>query len=123
MSAESEPTWEELEKSHRPEQSCEEDKMIIAEFSIVPVGTADTAVGKYVKAALKELKKQHGIRSKPEAMGTLIEAENMGDLLKAVENAHNSLFDQGVRRVVTELRIDDRRDKVATIESKTKGLK
>lgn len=97
--------------------------MIIAEFSIVPVGTATTGVGKYVKAALNELKKQEGIRAEPEAMGTLIEAENMIYLLKAVENAHNSLFDLGVRRVVTELRIDDRRDKVATIESKTRVLK
>ena len=97
--------------------------MIIAEFSIVPIGTADTAVGKYVKAALKELEKQYGIRLKPEAMGTVIEAENLGYLLKAVENAHNSIFNLGVKRVVTELKIDDRRDKVATIESKTKGLK
>lgn len=97
--------------------------MIIAEFSTVPVGTATTGVGKYVKAVLKELKKQEGIRAEPGAMGTVIEAEDMGCLLRAVENAHNSLFDQGVRRVVTELRIDDRRDKVATIESKTKALK
>jgi uncharacterized protein (TIGR00106 family) len=56
-------------------------------------------------------------------MGTIIEAENMRDLFKAVEKAHNSVFDLGVTRVVTEIRIDERRDKEATIESKTKALK
>jgi uncharacterized protein (TIGR00106 family) len=97
--------------------------MIIAEISIVPVGTATTGVGKYVQAVVEELNRQEGIRIKPEAMGTVIEAQNLKDLFKAVEKAHNSVFDQGVRRVVTELRIDDRRDKEATIESKTGGLK
>ncbi|MCU0633070.1 MAG: MTH1187 family thiamine-binding protein [Methanolinea sp.] len=98
-------------------------KMIIAELSIIPLGTKTTAVGKYVKAALKELEKQSSIRAEPEAMGTIIEAENMRDLFKAVEKAHNSVFDLGVTRVVTEIRIDERRDKEATIESKTKALK
>jgi uncharacterized protein (TIGR00106 family) len=97
--------------------------MIIAEFSIIPIGTKTTAVGKYVKAALQELEKQGNIRAKPEAMGTVIEAENLGDIFKAVEKAHNSLFDLGIKRVVTEIKIDDRRDKEATIESKTNALK
>lgn len=97
-------------------------KMIIAEFSIIPIGTKTTAVGKYVQAALKELEKQSSIRAKPEAMGTIIEAENLGDIFKAVEKAHNSLFGLGIKRVVTEIKIDDRRDKEATIESKTQAL-
>jgi len=97
--------------------------MIIAEFSIIPIGTKTTAVGRYVKAALKELEKQGSIRARPEAMGTVIEAGNLGDILKAVEIAHNSVFDLGLMRVVTEIKIDDRRDKKATIESKTKVLK
>jgi uncharacterized protein (TIGR00106 family) len=98
-------------------------KMIIAEFSIIPIGTKTTAVGKYVQAAINELEKQGSIRAQPEAMGTVIEAENLGDLLKAVEIAHNSLFDLGLKRVVTEIKIDDRRDTEATIESKTRALK
>ncbi|MDG6256913.1 MAG: MTH1187 family thiamine-binding protein [Methanomicrobiaceae archaeon] len=97
--------------------------MIIAEFSITPIGTKTTSVGNYVQAALKELEKQGGIRAKPEAMGTVIEAENLGDLFHAVEQAHNALFDLGLTRVVTEIRIDDRRDKEATIESKIAALR
>jgi uncharacterized protein (TIGR00106 family) len=97
--------------------------MIIAEFSIIPIGTKTTGVGNYIEAALKELEKQGGIRAKPEAMGTVIEAEHLGDLFRAVEKAHNALFDVGVQRVVTEIKIDDRRDKEATIESKTAALR
>ncbi|MDG6258195.1 MAG: MTH1187 family thiamine-binding protein [Methanomicrobiaceae archaeon] len=97
--------------------------MIIAEFSITPIGTETTSVGTYVQAALAELEQQGGIRAKPEAMGTVIEAENLGDLFRAVEKAHNALFDLGIQRVVTELKIDDRRDKEATIESKTEALR
>ena len=97
--------------------------MIIAEFSIIPIGTATTGVGEYVNAALKELRKQEGIRIEPEAMGTIIEAENLEDLFAAVEIALNAVFDLGIKRVVTEIRIDDRRDKDATIESKTGALK
>lgn len=97
--------------------------MIIAEFSIIPVGTKTTSVGRYVRAAVHELEKQGTIRAKPEAMGTIIEADNLGDIFLAVEKAHTSLFGLGVERVVTEIKIDDRRDKEATIESKTKAVK
>lgn len=97
--------------------------MNIVDLSIIAIGTKTTAVDKYVKAALKELEKQGVIRAKPEAMGTVIEAKNPGYILKAVEIAHNYLFESGVKMIVTEMKIDDRRDEKATIESKTEALK
>lgn len=97
--------------------------MIIAELSIIPIGTKTTGVGNYIEAALKELKQQGGVRAQPEAMGTVIEAASLGDLFHAVEVAHNAVFGSGVQRVVTEIKIDDRRDKEATIESKTAALR
>ncbi len=96
--------------------------MIIAEFSIVPVGTGSPGVSRYVKAALEELKKQGNIRVEAGAMGTVIEAKNLQDLFRAVEQAHNTVFETGIQRVVTEIKIDERRDKDATIESKTQAL-
>jgi len=96
--------------------------MIIAEWTLIPIGTSTTSVSRYVKDAVKELEKQEGIRVKPEAMGTLIEAESLAELFTAIERAHNSVFESGVRRIVSEIRIDDRRDKEATIESKAKAL-
>ncbi|MBN2014964.1 MAG: MTH1187 family thiamine-binding protein [Candidatus Altiarchaeota archaeon] len=97
--------------------------MIIAEFSIIPIGTKTPSVSKYVKAVLKELEKDGRIRVKPEVMGTIIETENLEDLFKAVKKAHNSIFGLGVKRIVTEIKIDDRRDKKATIESKIRALR
>lgn len=97
--------------------------MIIAEVSIVPVGTPTPGVSAYVKAALEELKKQGGIRVEAGAMGTVIEAPGIGDVFNAVEKAHDAVFAMGVQRVLTEIKIDERRDKDATIESKTGSLR
>ncbi|RLI90261.1 MAG: thiamine-binding protein [Candidatus Altiarchaeales archaeon] len=100
--------------------------MIIAEFSIVPLGTETTSVSRYVKVALKELKeleKEGGIKIKPEAMGTIIEAKNLEEIFNAVEKAHEAVFRLGVKRLVTEIKIDDRRDKESSIESKINALK
>jgi uncharacterized protein (TIGR00106 family) len=96
--------------------------MIIAEWSLIPIGTTSTSVGRFVKDAVRELEKQRGIRVKPEAMETIIEAENLVELFAAIEKAHNSVFESGVTRVVSEIRIDDRRDKQATMESKTEAV-
>ena len=98
-------------------------KMIISEFSIIPIGTKTTSVSRYVKAALEELKKEEGIRVKAGAMGTVIEAGNLRDLLSAVERAHEVVFKLGAGRVVTEIKIDDRRDGEASIEKKLGALK
>ena len=96
--------------------------MIIAEFSVIPIGTGSAGVSKYVKAALSELEKEDGIRVTSGAMGTVIEAENLSDIFGAVKRAHTAIFKQGVERVVTELKIDDRRDKDASAESKIRAL-
>ncbi len=87
------------------------------------MGTKSTSVSNYVKAALDELEKDKKIRVKPGAMGTIIEAENLHDLFNAVEKAHEAVFRLGVKRVVTEIKIDDRRDKKASIEKKINALK
>ena len=97
--------------------------MIIAEFSVIPLGTGSTGVSCYVKEALEVLKKEEGVRVKPGAMGTVIEADNLGDLFNAVGKAHEAVFKSGAKRVVSELRIDDRRDREASVEKKLEALK
>jgi len=99
----------------------EKQKMILAELSVVPLGVG-TSVSGYVKAALKELEKST-VKVKPTAMGTILEAEDIDSLLDAVKNAHEAVFDAGAKRVVTTLKIDDRRDKNLTIESKLEAIK
>ncbi len=98
-----------------------EKSRVVAELSVVPLGVGPS-VSKYVKEALKELRSS-GVRVEPGAMGTIIEADDMDKLLEAVKRAHEAVFRAGAIRVVTTLRIDDRRDKELSIESKLAAIK
>ncbi len=94
--------------------------MIIAEVSVVPVGTCSTSLSKYVKRAIEELEKK--VKVYPNAMGTVIEAKSLEEILDAVKAAHEVLFSMGVKRVVTTIRIDDRRDVESSVENKIKSI-
>ena len=95
--------------------------MIIAQLSIAPVGK-DVSVSTYVKLVIDSLKKDH-IKFETNAMATVIETEDLPALFIAVKKAHNAVISAGAKRVITELKIDDRRDKDATITSKLDALK
>ena len=95
--------------------------MIIAQLSIAPVGK-DVSVSKYVKIVLGTLRKEQ-VKFETNAMATVIETEDLNSLFNAVQKAHNAVISAGAERVITELKIDDRRDKDATITSKLNALK
>lgn len=95
--------------------------MIVAELSIVPVGSG-TSVSGFVKAALSAMEDE-SVKFELHAMGTIIEADNLKTLFSAVEKAHEAVFKEGAARVVTTLKIDDRRDKEISIKSKINAVK
>ncbi len=95
--------------------------MIIGEISIAPTDKG-IHVRKYVKAALDAIKNT-GVKYKTSAMSTTFEAENLDELFTIVKDAHNAIINMGSKRVYTVLKIDDRRDVDATMETKLKGLK
>ncbi len=95
--------------------------MIIAQLSIAPIGK-EVSVSKYVKLALETLKKEQ-VKFETNAMATVIETDDLSTLFDAVQKAHNAVISAGAERVITELKIDDRRDKDATITSKLNALK
>jgi len=95
--------------------------MIIAQLSIAPVGEG-TSLSSYVKTVIEVLK-QEQVKFETNAMATVIETEDVETLFQIVQKAHNAVFDAGAQRVITELKIDDRRDKNLTIESKLEHLK
>lgn len=95
--------------------------MIIAQLSIAPVGK-EVSVSKYVKLVLETLKKEQ-VKFEINAMSTVIETADLNTLFDVVEKAHNAVLAAGAERVITELKIDDRRDKDATITSKLNALK
>ena len=94
--------------------------MIISQLSIAPIGK-DVSVSKYVKEVITVIKK-HDVRSKTNAMATVIETKDLETLFSVVQEAHMTMVNSGAQRVITELKIDDRRDKNATMESKIKAL-
>jgi uncharacterized protein (TIGR00106 family) len=95
--------------------------MAIAEVSVVPLGTGTTSVSRYVAAALRTLRLVEGISYELTGMGTIIQGE-MPVLLAAIAKMHESVFLLGAHRVVTTVRIDDRRDKPATPEAKVAAV-
>jgi len=91
--------------------------MIIAEITVIPIGTKTPGVSKYVAKAVDVLKKM-GLQPELTAMGTIFEAEDISVISKAFESVHESVFEQGAERVVTTLKIDERRDKEGSIKQK-----
>jgi uncharacterized protein (TIGR00106 family) len=96
--------------------------MAMMDISIVPVGTGSPSVSAYVAGAHKILQKETGIKYELTAMNTIIEGD-LEKLLSVAQKMHRSAFDAGAQRVVTTIRLDERRDKPLTIEGKIKAVK
>jgi len=95
--------------------------MVIAEVSVVPMGTKTPSVSGYVAKAIKVLREEKGVKYQLTAMGTLVEGE-LDEVLEAAKKMHECLFDKDVKRVVSTIRIDDRRDKMLTISYKVESV-
>jgi uncharacterized protein (TIGR00106 family) len=94
--------------------------MAIAFVTITPLGTGTPSVSPYV-AQVEKVLRASGLTHQLTAMGTLIEGD-LERILAVVRQMHEVPFEAGALRVSTSLRIDDRRDKEATIESKMRSV-
>jgi len=97
--------------------------VVIADFSIIPIGLGITSLGKQIAEVINSMKKVDGIRLEVTPMGTIIESENLETILEAIKVAHETLFKMGIKRIESNLRIDDRRDKPRTMEEKLKAIR
>ncbi len=96
--------------------------MALVEVSIIPLGTENTSVSQYVAQAVGILQNEKDIKYELTSMGTIIEGD-LGHLLTLVRKMHEAVFDAGIARVVTTVKIDDRRDKASSMSSKTESVK
>jgi uncharacterized protein (TIGR00106 family) len=96
--------------------------MAMVEIAVLPVGTSAPSVSRYVAGALKILQNEPDIKYELTAMGTIIEGERE-HLLALASRMHMSAFQDGVKRVVTTIKIDERLDKPLTIAGKIKSVK
>ena len=95
--------------------------MIIAEISTFAIDGTGTSLSKYVKAALRVLQESgHSYHISP--MGTCIETDSVDRMFEILKNMHNAVADAGGPRIVTTIKIDDRRDKDRTMGGKLKAV-
>jgi uncharacterized protein (TIGR00106 family) len=95
--------------------------MAVAEISVVPVGTNTASISDYVAAAVKIIE-ESGLKYEFSSMATNLEGD-VGSILEVFRKVHESAFEQGAVRVLTSLKIDDRRDKDLSIEGKKAAVK
>jgi uncharacterized protein (TIGR00106 family) len=98
------------------------ERMAIAEISVVPLGTKTPSVSQYVARAVKVLEREKDIKYEMTAMGTIIEGD-LDRILAVVKKMHEGTFGEGVARVLTTVKIDDRRDKAQGMKEKVDSLK
>lgn len=113
------------------------DQMIVhAEISVVPIGSATiishelrekeikpTSMSKEIAVAFEAISQIKDIKVMLTSMGTQIESNNIQNVLKAIEAAHQAIKEIGVKRIISTIRIDERLDKAYTLEDKVKSVK
>jgi len=95
--------------------------MAIAEVSIIPLGTKTPSLSKYLARAFRALRDEKNIKYELTSMGTIIEGD-LGEILRVVRNMHENAFGDEIMRVITTVKIDDRRDKTLTMRGKVESL-
>lgn len=98
--------------------------MAIIDVTVIPLGTGTPSVSKYVASVqkvLKEYQDKGQIRFQLTPMNTIIEGE-LPVLLEVVQAIHEQPFKEGIQRVATTIRIDDRRDISRRMEDKVKKV-
>lgn len=95
--------------------------MAVVEISVVPIGVSGTSLSAYVAEVLKVLQKTH-LRYELTAMGTIISGD-LDEIWKVMKEMHESCFSQEeVNRVLTQIKIDDRRDRAGSAEQKVRSV-
>ena len=95
--------------------------MAVAQVSVVPVGTPGASISRHVAHCLDVLE-ESGLRYELGPMGTAIEGD-LREVLEAIARMHESAFGDGVVRVLTNVTIDDRRDKPLTMAGKLAAVR
>lgn len=90
------------------------------EISVTPLGLGQPSVGDFIAELVKYLRREN-IPHLLTDMGTLVQGDP-SRLLEVARALHELPFSRGVKRVVTHLTIDDRRDKEILLGDKTTAV-
>ena len=92
------------------------------EISIVPVGTGGPSLSQHVARAVEVLQGQEGVSCELTSMGTIVEGD-LPRLLEVARAMHEAVLEGGVARVVTTIKLDDRRDRPASSREKIEAVR
>jgi len=95
--------------------------LILAQLSVYPIGEG-TSLSRFVKKGIKVIK-ESGYHYEIGGMSTAIEVPDLDALFLLVKKVHQAQIDEGGQRIIIDLKVDDRRDKNASIRSKRDAVK
>jgi uncharacterized protein (TIGR00106 family) len=95
--------------------------MAVVGVSVVPLGTGEPSVSRYVAGCEDVLNKYADLKHKLTPMSTVIEGD-LDRILQAIREMHEVPFKMGAKRVSTRITIDDRRDKELTMDGKIEAV-
>ncbi len=93
------------------------------EIAVDPIGTGSPpSVGDYIKVAIDVIRRSGYKYEIGPPMGTSVELPSVEALGKLLQDIHDALYKAGIKRIVTTVRIDDRRDKAITMAYKVERV-
>jgi uncharacterized protein (TIGR00106 family) len=96
--------------------------MATADLTILALGRKEISASGYIAEIQRRLARQHRVRYNMHAMGTSLEGSTE-DILRLVSELHALPFEQGIPRVYTVLKLDERRDRPEqTLEDKVRSV-
>jgi uncharacterized protein (TIGR00106 family) len=78
------------------------------EITVYPLGTGRPCITRELEPVIDILDRS-GLRYEISVMGTIVEG-SLDDLLALARRLHEAVFSESVKRVVTIIRLDDRRE-------------
>jgi uncharacterized protein (TIGR00106 family) len=95
---------------------------VVAEISVVPLGTGKASVSEYVAGCMDVLIGNKNVKHRLTPMATILEGP-LYQVLKVTRAMHEVPFKKGALRVVTTLKIDERSDMKLTMQGKVNRVK
>ena len=93
---------------------------VLLQINIIPIGKEGASLSDALAEVLKVVEERN-IEYQLGPMSTVLEGE-LDTLLEVAREMHEVCFAQGYPRVVTSIRIDDRRDKDMNMQYKTQTV-
>jgi uncharacterized protein (TIGR00106 family) len=96
--------------------------MSTADLTVLALGRQELSASGYIAEIQRRLREQERVRFQMHAMGTSLEGTTE-DILAVVGELHAVPFEQGVQRVYTVLKLDERRDRPRqTLDDKVRSV-